>query len=756
MPQVQTLGVHGLFAHVISCDFTRPEMYFVRKFLCLSALPGRTTHPLPAGTENAIPEAVHQTKRTPTLVTSMNTIFISGATGRLWRGLHVIMDAIERTARQKSATAGRPSSSTTAPRPTRAGRAPQPRRGRPLRNLRAALQLFIAILAFCFGHWCLAHWSDIRHCLTLDLHSAYRSQLPVTVTDASGIKRILAGEPWCTLGEVPPELLRALVAAEDKRFWSRWAGVDGRALLRAFWQSLRGQSQGGSTLPMQCARSSFDLPGGSMSRSLTRKFLEMIVATRLEHEFTKEQILELYLNTANFGGQKGLRAAARKYFNRAPRELQPPQFLWLISTLPRPTGRGKEADTVKALERVQTTASKIVQDARVSPAAIGLYPGDQELDFTRGRSRRELPAGLAGEIRRSFTPQSWNEVRQLGGANVTLTLDFGLQSALQSALTADTATLARKLLPSNPDDLMASLVVLDARTGAVLACLGSRNRDAELSCATQSSREPGSTLKPFELATALEAGNQRPDSVVYDLPIAPGALAGMPVQGAWPGNADGRYLGAITLQTAFERSRNPVFVAISDTIRTPLDTMLRRMHIGYVQPETPAQFIVGRPVTLLDLTAAYAPFANGGEWHRPFIISQVAAANGRSVFNASVITTRVMSPPTADAVYSAMQGVLQRGTAQSLHWLPGGGKTGTTSADGGGRSRDLRFVYCERGTGNRRPLVIGLWVGADRGAIENPEATSRHVLAMAGHLIDLTRKSSIAATLGHAWIQKDR
>ena len=611
----------------------------------------------------------------------------------------------------------------------------------------------IAVIGFV-----VANGSAIHHCATLDLNTAYRSRLPVTMTDASGTTRIIEGEAWLKLDEVPKELIIALVAAEDKRFWTREWGVDPWALLRSIYQTLTGNTMGGSTLHMQSARSGYDLPGGSMDRSLTRKVLEMIVAVRLSEKFSKEQILEIYLNCANFAGEKGLKAAARKFFNcTSPRELTGPQIIWLISTLPRPNARAKEANTGKALERVQTTANKIILNGGYNPTDIGLRAGGQKLDFERGRMARDLPFGLFSDVRRTFSAEEWKELKMLGGADVELTFDLALQARLQETLTAGMASLAPLLLPSAPAELKAAFVVLDAETGAVLACISSRNAHDEYSFATQAQREPGSTMKAFEFAVAIESGAERADTMVNDAPLAPGTLKGMPAgRLRWPANADGRYLGLMTLADAFARSRNPVFVKLGDAHRAPLDTLLRAMNVGYVEADKPAQFIVGRPVTLMEWTAAYAAFANNGVWHKPYMVKRVVTAGGSEAYAVKAETKRVMNSTTADEVYAAMRGVILEGTAHSLNWLPGVGKTGTTSADGGDRARDLRFQYLERGNGVRRPIAVGLWVGANKGGIENPDATSRHVLSLAGRLIKIVRESSVVDSPRRAITQVSR
>ena len=145
------------------------------------------------------------------------------------------------------------------------------------------------------------------------------------------------------------------------------------------------------------------------------------------------------------------------------------------------------------------------------------------------------------------------------------------------------------------------------------------------------------------------------------------------------------------------------------------------------------------------MAGAYALFANDGVWHKPHFVTTVLGADGAAAYTVPTEGQRLLRSETVDEVYAAMRGVIQYGTARALAGLPGAAKTGTTSSDGEGRPRDLRLMYVERGGEGRRAIVVALWVGAEKGAIENRDATSRHVLALGKRLIEATRSAEVVA-----------
>src|SRR5262249_12614786 len=162
------------------------------------------------------------------------------------------------------------------------------------------------------------------------------------------------------------------------------------------------------------------------------------------------------------------------------------------------------------------------------------------------------------------------------------------------------------------------VVVLDAQTGAILACVGSRNPDRPFSCATQAKREMGSPIKALTLATVIEAGTKRLGSTVNDAPLDPASMIGIPTKRPWPANAEGKSRGWLRLNEALAYSRNPVFVQLGHENRTALDALLRATDLGGLEKDTPAQFIVGKGARLVSLAGAYAPFVNDGVWHKPY------------------------------------------------------------------------------------------------------------------------------------------
>ena len=470
----------------------------------------------------------------------------------------------------------------------------------------------VLLMVLAFGGWSFSRVArNVYTCYRLDLDEPIRHLQPVTVTDVNGENRVLSGPAWLNISEVPPALIAALVDSEDRRFFERDGAIDARAIARAVWAIVRGHREGASTLQMQAVRSVYELPGGNFAKSAQRKLLEMIVAVRMDHHYTREQILEIYLNAANFAGVRGLEGAALKYFGKRPKDLSPVQYYWLIGTLPSPTSRSKRD---KAHEVVNTIIRKY-QKMGVMDEGVTLPPSKP---FPWGKPRRSsdsLPPGLQAEIERAAGAELLGRAREIGGADISVTLDFKLQHRLQIALSGWIARLAPEVAPGSEKDVDGAGIVIDATTGRVLACVGSRNADRPWSCATQSLRPTGSNIKGPILASAYEEGVTNSDELIEDAPLKPQVVKGMPTNKPWPANADGRYLGFLIPQEAFALSRNPIFVLLGDRSRKTLDSFLRGTHMGSVVPGNPAQFLGTAPVSLIHLAAAYATFLDGGIYH---------------------------------------------------------------------------------------------------------------------------------------------
>lgn len=494
------------------------------------------------------------------------------------------------------------------------------------------------------------------------------------------------------LKDIPVHLQHAFVAVEDHRFF-RHPGVDPLALGRAVYRNLRepGTVEGGSTLTQQLARTLFL----SNRKSYGRKAREAVLALMIEAGLTKEQVLELYLNRIFLGsGVYGVETMSRNLFGKPAKELNLAESA-LIAGLPRaPSALSPWSNLDGAIERshvvlVRMREEKFITEeqerqAKRTRIRIRPYPGATE---ARGGYAKEF---LRQQFRDRFGgdhPPDW-EVR------TTFLPD--LQDAAERAVSAG-------LRRFNEPDLQAALVAIDPKTGDILALVGGRDfRQSQFNRAARSRRQPGSAFKPLLFAAALERGFS-PVSILQGLthiePQGPDEWA--------PRNAAGESPDAVTLREALIESNNRAATVLQQRIgsrpvlRLASNVGLRDM------PDVPSLSLGTGLVTPLELTTAFAAFANGGYAVRPRGLIRVVDADGGTAFENLVQTEQVISPQVAFQMVSMLTDVVNRGTASAARsWgitFPAGGKTGTTND-----FKDAWFV------GFTTSVVAGVWVGFDQ------------------------------------------
>jgi penicillin-binding protein 1A len=515
--------------------------------------------------------------------------------------------------------------------------------------------------------------------------------------------RVLVG--W---GGISPWMKHAIVDIEDKRFYEH-RGVDLHGILRALWTDVRHKqaAQGGSTITQQFVKNSLV----HNERTIARKLKEAALAWQLEsgpQHWSKERILTAYLNTIYLGnGAYGVETAARTYFGHSAATLSLPEAALLAGIPEDPSRWDPVTHPQAARARRRVVLLAMLQQGHITHA-----------DFVRA-NRAPLPKPSDVHVPAGPNPKApyfTNYVKQLlvdrygssavfgGGLRVRTSIDLKLQQAARAAI--------GKWLDW-PDAPAAALVALDPRDGRVLAMVGGRNyRKSEFNLAVQGERQPGSSFKPFVLATALEEG------------IAPGStLVSEPVtlylDGTfWPvHNYEGAYLGPIDLQEATIQSDNSVYAQLTRIVGP--GSVARTAHRqGIASPLRPYLSIGlgGQAVNPLEMARAYAAFANGGfrvdgslDGNHPRAILAVGdkhatdIACGRAHVRCNFLEKRrVLRPDTAAAVSAILQGVVSRGTGRraALPDRPAAGKTGTTENYG-----DAWFV------GYTPQLVTAVWVG---------------------------------------------
>jgi len=507
------------------------------------------------------------------------------------------------------------------------------------------------------------------------------------------------------LARISPNLVRAIVAIEDQRFYEH-SGID---VIRIFGAAVnvvreRRAAQGGSTLTQQLARQSFLTP----DKTVRRKIKEIIVATRLEREYSKAQILELYLNKVYFGdGLYGAEAASLGYFGKRASELDVPEAALLAGLVQSPSSYAPTAHPQRARARRdivlrQMRGMGVIDDATYRAAA------DSEVAL-KDALRREENFGLyfKEEVRRQLVQRfGWDRVYE-GGLKVFTTIDPGAQKAAEHEVARAVAEIEKRRTSRNANasdeaPLQAALVALDPLTGDVRAMVGGRSfAESSFNRATQAKRQPGSAFKPFVYAAAIEAGYS-PGSVLVNLndPI-------LTPEGEWVPEDGHSGAESMSIRAALRMSSNRAAVRMLQDIGIPEGVKYAKLlGVGNV-PRVPSLALGSGEVTLAAMTAAFGAFANRGLLSPPTLIRRVEAADGSVLYEAETEPTRVIKETTAFLMTTMMADVINAGTAWTARregfMLPAAGKTGTTND-----YHDAWFV------GYTPKLVTGVWVGFDQ------------------------------------------
>jgi len=576
-------------------------------------------------------------------------------------------------------------------RPAAAAEAGQPRRGWPRRLLAWAFKASlkwgtVAAVWAVIGFLGLAAWygTDLP-----DVDQAFDATRRPTVTLVA-----VDGTPLLTVGDVygvaarlaalPPALPKAVLATEDRRFY-RHVGLDPIGLARAMVANLRAGRivQGGSTITQQVAKNLFLTP----ERTLKRKIQEVMLALWLEHRFTKDQILTIYLNRVYLGhGTYGVDAAARKYFGRPATALTTFEAATLAGLLKAPSRLNPLANPDGAKARAGQVLNNMV-------AAGYLTPADAERAKAGARPTAPVEAAGAGRHFADWVIEQVGDFVNPGDRDLVVftTLDPRLQRAASARVAATLKNRGRR------DGIAEAALLAVTPWGAVRAMVGGRSyAESQFNRATQARRQPGSAFKPFVYLAGLEAG-LGPDTEVVDEPVSFGAWS--------PHNFSGRYEGAMRLEDALARSVNTVAVRVAEKAgRRNVIRVARRLGFSGDMRPTPALALGAEEVTLLELTQAYAAFANGGAGVWAYGIEEIRDKQGRALYRRRGSGPgRVIDAADAAAMNRMLARVIEQGTGRAAAiGRPAAGKTGTSQ-----NFRDAWFI------GFTADLVTGVWMGND-------------------------------------------
>lgn len=483
---------------------------------------------------------------------------------------------------------------------------------------------------------------------------------------------------WLTVNQLPSEMKDAMVAVEDRRYYAH-PGVDPIGITRSFYvRAVKGRwTQGGSTITQQLARNIYL----NSNKEFGRKLREIILALAMETKFSKDQILELYLNKVYFGGGAyGVDAASRRFFDHGAENLSLAEAAIIAGMVKAPSRYSPTADAQAALDRA-TVVVAVMQDAGMISAeeAASVQPAEVKLaaespqDSVRYFTDWVLPQ-LDGLIDETEKP-----------IDVWTTLDLKMQRAATAAVAANA-----------PRGAQGALVSID-RDGAVKAMVGGTDYvTSNYNRAVTAVRQPGSAWKLFVYLTALEAG-YRPEDMVEDKPVE--------IDGWQPRNSGGNYAGDISLRTAFAYSKNTVAAQIGQDVGTSsIANMARRFGITTPITTLPSMVLGTSETRVIDMTQAFAAVAAGGRNVTPYGISKVTTIDGELLYAAKPSSTvQLVDDWVAGAMTDLMQTAVATGTGRAANiGRPVAGKTGTTSSN-----KDGWFLGFSSG------LTTGVWMGRD-------------------------------------------
>ncbi|MFN3614726.1 MAG: transglycosylase domain-containing protein [Rubrimonas sp.] len=516
-----------------------------------------------------------------------------------------------------------------------------------------------------------------------------RDRGSVTMFDRNGEVFAWRGDQFggeVRVADVSPHLVHAILAVEDRRFFSH-PGVDARGLLRAALVNMRAGAvvQGGSTITQQVAKNVFLTD----ERSIERKLKEIPMALAMELKFDKEDILAVYLNRVYLGaGAYGFEAAAQRYFGKSAAFLNPAEAAMLAGLLKAPSRFSPTADIARAQARAALVVTAMEEEGYLTPA--------------QAAEARANPAQLSSAAAARAGGHFADWVMESGPAWLTrastedvlirTTFDPAAQTAAEQALAHVFETSVRE-----GSAAQAAIVVMTP-DGAVRAIVGGRNAAGGFNRATQAKRQTGSAFKPFIYAAAMERGFS-PEDVMIDAPLT---------MGNWsPQNFGGEFAGPVTLTQALARSINTVAVRLSEQVgRENVRAMARKLGLSTPLAEGPAVALGVSEATLIEMTGAYAAFASGGFDGRPWAIRDLRLRGDADplMTGGEGPRRRLLDHRVAGLTTHMLAEAVRNGTGGRAR-LPdreAAGKTGTTQA-----ARDAWFV------GYTAQYVVGVWMGYD-------------------------------------------
>ena len=521
------------------------------------------------------------------------------------------------------------------------------------------------------------------------------------------------------LEDIPQHLIDAIIATEDRKFYSHW-GVDIFGITRALMANIRegGVTQGGSTITQQLARNLF----GMFENTIRRKAKEALLAIRIERAYSKDEILEMYLNQIYFGsGAHGVEAAARVFFNKHAKDLTIGEAT-LIAGIPKnPRDYSPIYNLEHALRRREVVLQAMVDNGSLDAVRAAVIAADS-LQANTSREERSDFAGYFLEHVRKYLERKYGADRLYhDGLRVYTALDPYLQRVAEDSMEVQMQRMEKSrnypntkarydsLLAAGEDPglteyLQSAVIAIDVQTGYVRALVGGRSyRQSQFNRAVQAKRQPGSAFKPFVFLTAIENG-YTPADILLDAPI----VLDLPNGDVWkPRNFTERFQGEVSLRHSLNFSINIAAIRLLMALG-PISAINNAHKLGIKSKlENVYSLALGvSEVSLLELTNAYATIAAGGVKAEPIFVKKVLDREGKVLEENTVLREEVLDPQTTYMITSLLESVVNEGYGRNSRLYgfkePAAGKTGTTDD-----CTDAWFV------GFTRELAVGVWSGFD-------------------------------------------
>lgn len=504
------------------------------------------------------------------------------------------------------------------------------------------------------------------------------------------------------LSKIPDKLQQALIATEDRQFYEH-SGVDLKGVLRAIVRDIMAGEfvEGASTLTQQLAKTLFLTP----DKTLERKFKEAFLAFQLERRYTKDEILELYLNQVYFGsGAYGVEAAAQKYFGKPVSQLNMAECA-LIAAMPKaPSKYSPLVNPELAIKRRDIVLHQMLEVGVISREEYETARNRPFVPAEKHENETKAPY-FVDYVKKKLEAEIGAARLYTDGLTIQTTLSYRMQKAAQKAVQKGTAALSRRMETHGikKPDPQAGLIAIDVSTGGILAMLGGKNHSkSPYNRVTMAKRQPGSAFKPIVYALAVEQGFSQ-NMLLLDTPVA---FQGAKPDIQWqPENFSNTYQGEITLRKALTHSENIPSVRLIEKLGTASVVAFARSLGIESKLSSNLSLVLGTSeLTLLELTSAYSVFANGGEYIRPTPISKIRGKNRRIVWRPDINRRIVMSDTGSAIMVDMLQGVIDEGTGKKARGIARAiaGKTGTTN-----KYKDALFV------GFSPTIAAGVWVGCD-------------------------------------------